>query len=183
MKHLPNIITCARLCLVPVFCYFLWNGNSVVAGIVFVIAALSDVLDGFLARRLNATSNFGKLADPFADKIMQISAIVLLFLISGLRPWIMITLFVKDFILMLGGLLFQVIYKITVSARWYGKVAALILNAILAVVILFGLSASKSNLLNILMTFAMTLQIAALIGYTVLGIRKLKRAKSEIKET
>ena len=107
MKHIPNIITCIRLCLIPVFCYFLWNNNDLVAGIVFIIAALSDVVDGYLARKLNAISNFGKLADPFADKIMQISAIILLFLLGRLKVWIMIVLFAKDFILMLGGLLYK----------------------------------------------------------------------------
>lgn len=179
MKHIPNIITCIRLCLIPVFCYFLWNNNDLVAGIVFIIAALSDVVDGYLARKLNAISNFGKLADPFADKIMQISAIILLFLLGRLKAWIMIVLFAKDFILMLGGLLYKLIYNITVSSRWFGKISALTLNVIIAASILFSLSTGTTN---ILMVIAMSLQIISLVAYTVLSLINLSKIKNNKKE-
>ena len=179
MKHIPNIITCIRLCLIPVFCYFLWNNNDLVAGIVFIIAALSDVVDGYLAWKLNAISNFGKLADPFADKIMQISAIILLFLLGRLKVWIMIVLFAKDFILMLGGLLYKLIYNITVSSRWFGKISALTLNVIIAASILFSLSTGTTN---ILMVIAMSLQIISLVAYTVLSLINLSKIKNNKKE-
>jgi len=179
MKQIPNIITCIRLCLIPVFCYFLWNNNDLVAGIVFIIAALSDVVDGYLARKLNAISNFGKLADPFADKIMQISAIILLFLLGRLKAWIMIVLFAKDFILMLGGLLYKLIYNITVSSRWFGKISALTLNVIIAASILFSLSTGTTN---ILMVIAMSLQIISLVAYTVLSLINLSKIKNNKKE-
>ena len=179
MKHIPNIITCIRLCLIPVFCYFLWNNNDLVAGIVFIIAALSDVVDGYLARKLNAISNFGKLADPFADKIMQISAIILLFLLGRLKAWIMIVLFAKDFILMLGGLLYKLIYNITVSSRWFGKISALTLNVIIAASILFSLGTGTTN---ILMVIAMSLQIISLVAYTVLSLINLSKIKNNKKE-
>ncbi|MFA5342135.1 MAG: CDP-alcohol phosphatidyltransferase family protein [Clostridia bacterium] len=174
MKHIPNIITCIRLCLIPIFCYFLWNQNDLVAGLVFIVAALSDVADGYLARKLNAISNFGKLADPFADKIMQISAIVILVLLGRLKAWIMIILFVKDFILMIGGLLYKIIYNITVSSKWFGKLSALILNVIIAACILFSLRPATTN---ILMLIAMSLQIASLIAYSVLSLVELKKSK------
>ena len=179
MKQIPNIITCIRLCLIPVFCYFLWNNNDLVAGIVFIIAALSDVVDGYLARKLNAISNFGKLADPFADKIMQISAIILLFLLGRLKVWIMIVLFAKDFILMLGGLLYKLIYNITVSSRWFGKISALTLNVIIAASILFSLGTGTTN---ILMVIAMSLQIISLVAYTVLSLINLSKIKNNKKE-
>ncbi|HOD93686.1 MAG TPA: CDP-diacylglycerol--glycerol-3-phosphate 3-phosphatidyltransferase [Clostridia bacterium] len=179
MKHIPNIITLTRLCLIPVFCYFLWNENDFAAGLVFIVAALSDVVDGYLARKLNAISNFGKLADPFADKLMQISAIVLLFLLGRLKAWIMIMLFIKDFILVIGGLLYKLIYNFTVSSKWFGKLSALILNVIIAVCILFSLS---MNITNMLMMIAMALQITSLIGYAVLSLKELKKMKNQKKE-
>ena len=148
-------------------------------GIVFIIAALSDVVDGYLARKLNAISNFGKLADPFADKIMQISAIILLFLLGRLKAWIMIVLFAKDFILMLGGLLYKLIYNITVSSRWFGKISALTLNVIIAASILFSLGTGTTN---ILMVIAMCLQIASLVAYTVLSLINLSKIKNNKKE-
>jgi phosphatidylglycerophosphate synthase len=107
---------------------------------------------------------------------MQISAIILLFLLGRLKAWIMIMLFVKDFILIIGGILYKLIYNITVSSKWFGKLAALILNVIIAAVILFSLSI---NLTNVLMLIAMALQIASLIGYTVLSLLELKNTKKQ----
>ncbi|HHT94673.1 MAG TPA: CDP-alcohol phosphatidyltransferase family protein [Clostridia bacterium] len=176
MKHIPNIITCIRILLIPVFCYYLWNDNAVVAGIVFIVASLSDVLDGYLSRKLNAVSNFGKLADPFADKVMQISAIILLVLLNRMSTWIMIVIFVKDFILIAGGLLIKFIFKITVTSRWFGKISAFYLNAVLAVSILFGMS---RNVINILMIIALVMQVASLIGYATLSLIEIKKINKE----
>ncbi len=176
MKHIPNIITCIRILLIPVFCYYLWNDCAIAAGIVFIVASLSDVLDGYLSRKLNAVSNFGKLADPFADKVMQISAIILLVLLGRMSAWIMIVMFVKDFILIAGGLLIKFIYKITVTSRWFGKISALYLNAVLAAGILFSLN---KNIIDILMIIAVVMQIITLIGYTTLSLKKIKEINKE----
>lgn len=82
VKHIPNLLTMLRIILVPVFLYnVFWNShplNLLWAMIFFVIAAISDYWDGRLARDLNIVSNFGKIMDPLADKILVISALVAL---------------------------------------------------------------------------------------------------------
>lgn len=78
ISKLPNILTLVRLLLVPVFMLLLLFGHNLLAFIVFLIASLTDYLDGVIARKYNAISNFGKLADPLADKILVMTALVLL---------------------------------------------------------------------------------------------------------
>ena len=81
MLNLPNILTLIRLGLIPVFVVlFYWptDMSSFYAAIVFVIAALTDLLDGYLARKLQKTTKFGAFLDPVADKIIVCTALVLI---------------------------------------------------------------------------------------------------------
>ena len=79
--NLPNILTLFRIGLIPVFMlvfYLPFDGNNLAACIIFVIAAITDLLDGFLARKLQQTSKLGAFLDPVADKLMVAVALVLL---------------------------------------------------------------------------------------------------------
>ena len=76
MKNLPNILTIIRFILVPIFLLFmLYQENAIIAFYIFLIAAVTDFLDGFLARKLNAESESGRLLDPVADKLINIAAL------------------------------------------------------------------------------------------------------------
>lgn len=80
-KHIPNLITVSRILLLPVLMYLLWEDNVAngwYAAGVLVIIGLSDLLDGFLARRWDAVSNIGKIIDPAADKITILVAILMM---------------------------------------------------------------------------------------------------------
>ena len=77
--NIPNTLTALRLFMVPVFVFFYLKGcdgsmpyGVILAAITFILAALTDMLDGFLARKLGQITDFGKLADPLADKMMQV---------------------------------------------------------------------------------------------------------------
>jgi cardiolipin synthase len=135
--------------------------KTLVAGILFVIAAFSDLLDGYLARKWDAISNFGKLADPIADKIMSISALLILYILGRLHYAFIIVLAVKEILMITGG---AVLYfkKIVVYAVWFGKLATLILNCSIAVILFFDLS---NIFVNVLVGFAMFVEIAALLMY------------------
>ena len=82
-KHIPNFLTLFRIALVPIFIWFAliarFRGNFLIATIVFIIASITDYYDGLLARRFRVTSDFGKLMDPLADKILIISALIALY--------------------------------------------------------------------------------------------------------
>lgn len=77
-KHLPNFLTFLRVLLIPVFIFLFWKENYLSATFVFILAALTDWFDGYLARRFQVLSPFGAFFDPVADKLLVISAVVLI---------------------------------------------------------------------------------------------------------
>lgn len=99
MFNLPNILTVVRIILVPVFAVLVFQrswGTYLAALIVFCVAAYTDRLDGKLARKYGAVTNFGKIADPFADKALMLTAFVILSLVQGLFWWFTIGVAVRE---------------------------------------------------------------------------------------
>lgn len=104
MKHLPNSLTIARILLTPVFLMFILVDTflaQLLALGVFILAAVSDWLDGLVARRFDADSELGRYLDPFADKVLVLSAFVVLpFLLPSVVPWwAVIVIAVRDVII------------------------------------------------------------------------------------
>ncbi len=94
--NVPNALTIFRIILVPVFLYFAINDYLRASVAVFAVAALTDAADGFLARRFNLKTEFGRKADPFADKLLMVSAYLALSL-KGLIPfWLMLPVVLRD---------------------------------------------------------------------------------------
>src|SRR5918992_3178572 len=136
LQQLPNALTLARLALIPVFVVLMLTaegGHSWPAGIVFGIAGITDQIDGFLARRWQVESQFGKIADPLADRLMIDAAVIALFLHDRL-PWVALVLVVgRDLAMILG-------YKLVVprgyafDVSFLGKLATWVLYASLCFV-------------------------------------------------
>lgn len=84
--NLPNKLTILRVAMIPLCLLFALLGFHTAAAVVFGLAALTDLLDGHIARKHNMVTNFGKFADPVADKILVLSAMIVL-LYQGLFPW------------------------------------------------------------------------------------------------
>ena len=105
LAQLPNALTVARLVLIPVFVVLMLaadGGHSWPAGIVFGVAGVTDQIDGFLARRWRVESQFGKVADPLADRLMIDAAVILLFAADHM-PWAGLVVIVgRDLLLMVG---------------------------------------------------------------------------------
>ena len=161
-KHIPNMITVFRLLFVPLFIYLVLTDDFVWAAIVFFIAGLSDMLDGYLARRWKVVSNFGKLADPLADKAIQICAVLLLCILGRLHFAFIIVLIIKEGLLIWGSyLLFR--KKVVVFAAWYGKAATLLLNGSIFWIFILNLPALW---VNILIGISMAAELFALAMYT-----------------
>ena len=81
-KHIPNILTIIRFLLIPVIVYFIFTGQYLLAFVFFTISGITDVADGFIARKFNLVSNFLKLMDPLADKLTQISTLASLVIVN-----------------------------------------------------------------------------------------------------
>lgn len=131
MRHIPNILSALRILMVGVFVYFFAKAQYLACLITYVTAFLTDLLDGFLARRNNWISNIGKVLDPLADKLMLLTALVC-FLTRGWLPLYMIVIVLaKELIMIIGGaVLFR--KKVVVYSDWYGKFASGFFNASVA---------------------------------------------------
>ncbi len=99
MKNLPNYITVGRMAIVPLFVFlYLQPGGDIAAVVCYAIAAASDAVDGYLARKWNVISNFGKLMDPLADKILVSAGFVLLVAGGRLPAWACILVLFREFL-------------------------------------------------------------------------------------
>ncbi|MBR6186051.1 MAG: CDP-diacylglycerol--glycerol-3-phosphate 3-phosphatidyltransferase [Clostridia bacterium] len=119
--NLPNKLTIARILLIPV-CLFLWaQGWAVPAAAVFAAAAVTDFLDGYIARKKNLVTVFGKFADPVADKILVLTAMVFLCADGRLPAWAVSVVAARE--LMVDGLRLVAVGKGNViAAGWAGKI-------------------------------------------------------------
>ena len=126
IKYLPNYLTILRLILVPIIFTLIIKEYYLYAFVVFVIANATDVLDGRIARKYNLITDFGKLMDPLADKITQISTILAL-IIKGIIPfWILIVLTTKELIMIIVAFTLYKNKDVTVYSKWYGKAATIL---------------------------------------------------------
>jgi len=123
MKHIPNILSMLRILMVFVFFAAFQAGSYVLALVVYVAAVLTDLLDGYLARRNNWITDLGKVLDPLADKLMLITAIACFYLKGWLPLWLLIIIVLKEVLMIVGGL-FLWNKKVVVYADWFGKIAA-----------------------------------------------------------
>jgi CDP-diacylglycerol--glycerol-3-phosphate 3-phosphatidyltransferase len=131
LAQLPNALTIARLVLIPVFVALMvraGNNPSWPAGIVFGIAGITDQVDGFLARRWHVESQFGKIADPLADRLMIDAAVILLAYYDRL-PWIGLAVIVSRDLLLLVGARHLQPRGVELDVNIVGKTATWILYA------------------------------------------------------
>jgi cardiolipin synthase (CMP-forming) len=107
LLNIPNLITLARLLLVPIFVWLLAQQDYGMAFVLFLTAGLSDALDGYLARRLNQVTQFGALLDAVADKLIIFAALVGLTLLQHLPWWLALTMLGRDLVVAGGALAFR----------------------------------------------------------------------------
>ncbi len=121
---IPNILTLVRLLMVPVMAYFIYHIDRFpyFALGLFLLIWATDLLDGFIARRFNQISDFGKLFDPAVDKIFQLTTAIMLYKVERMPLWVPIFIFVKELLMALGALLLLK-QKYVVSSSILGKLA------------------------------------------------------------
>ena len=180
---IPNVLTMIRLILIPVFVVLFFSGLRKAALAVFVAASLTDMLDGYLARKLNQITDFGKLFDPLADKLMVLTAMVCQ-AIAGVFPWAAVIIVAcKELYMVLGGM-FMLKRGIVVYSNLIGKAAQVCFIASLVLAFfhddfdaagtrLFGLT---PDILLLWLTVA--LSIIAMIVYTTGAVRKIRHPEA-----
>ncbi|NLY45080.1 MAG: CDP-diacylglycerol--glycerol-3-phosphate 3-phosphatidyltransferase [Tissierella sp.] len=178
--NIPNMLTILRIILVPIYMFVFFSdldNRLLLAGLVFILAGISDVLDGHIARKYNLQTKLGTVLDPFADKLMTF-AILISFTLSKLIPeWILIALGIKEIILILGGsLLYFSSSNEVVPSNKYGKSAtALFYAATLSIV--FKLPETLSQVLFLV---TVVFNILALINYVNIYIELVKNREVSV---
>ncbi len=140
-KNIPNILSVIRILMVPVFVYLFLKDypDTIFAAVtVFIIAGLTDVLDGYIARKYKYFTKLGLFLDPLADKLLQTSAFVCLYVVK-LIPWWVVAVFVfKELMLGIGAaLLFKKRNNIEKS-NMFGKLSSVLVFAGVIIISLFG---------------------------------------------
>ena len=144
LKHVPNALTIIRFLLIPVIVISIFNGDYIIAFIFFTVSGITDIADGFIARKFNLISNFGKLMDPLADKLTQIATIASLTLKDIIPIWILAIVLLKELI-MIAGASFLYGKDVVVYSKWYGKLATVLFY----VAIVFSLLINQFDLPSI----------------------------------
>lgn len=134
--NIANKLTLLRIVMIPVFMFLLLEGLSFWAFVVFALASLTDFLDGFLARKYNLITNFGKFMDPLADKLLITSALICFVQLGMINAWVVVIILSREFIVSI----FRAIAAaegIVIAASWWGK-AKTISQMFMVIVLLLG---------------------------------------------
>lgn len=123
--NLPNKLTLFRVVLIPFFVFFLlapfFEGyGNYIAVAIFIVASITDFLDGHIARKYNLVTNFGKFMDPLADKLLVCSALICLIELSLIPAWIVIIIIAREFIIS-GFRLVAADNGVVIAASYWGK--------------------------------------------------------------
>ena len=167
LKHIPNILTILRFIFIPIILYFIFTGNYVLGIVFFTISGVTDVLDGFIARKFNLISNFGKLMDPLADKLTQISVLASFVAVDIIPFWILVIVILKELIMVVGA---SFLYgkDVVVYSKWYGKLATVLFYLAIVISLItkqLNLTGFWSNFDLVIYCIALTCTIFSLIMY------------------
>lgn len=194
----PNLLSVIRIILVPFFAYFYMNGKVAVAIVILVLSGLSDFFDGKIARKFNQISELGKLLDPVADKITQITLALLLYLSFARATDEMLKAFSWVFLIFIGKEAFMVIFSVFMlllnlrpcAAEIFGKLSTFAFYAIMIVIVAFGpeigllknLWSLPPVVMMILVVISAILTIVAFISYIPDTFRQFKKKFGKSKE-
>lgn len=175
--HVPNALTVLRLVFVPVFVWFLWTDGGqdwrwrTAAAAVFIAASITDRYDGHLARRWEVVSDFGKIADPIADKALIGAGLVVLSLQGRLWWWMTVVILARELLVTL--LRFIVIRRGVIPAAKGGKIKTVVQTIAVGLFVL-PLPAALDPLCLAVMAVAVVLTIWSAWAYFVAGARLLR---------
>lgn len=191
----PNLLSLIRILLIPVFGVLFYQGHIGWAVIVLVISGLTDFFDGKIARRFNQISELGKMLDPVADKLTQITIAIVIFLEfnKSTNPtmqwfkWVFLFFLFKELLMVIIGAIMLACGLRPVAAEIYGKVATFVFYAVMVLVIAFGpeigalrtLFVLPDWLMIALVILAAVLTFVALLSYAPPTYKQFKEKKAE----
>lgn len=173
--NVPNILTMLRMVLIGIFVWVFVQGHLYWAMVIFILASITDLLDGYIARKYNLVTNFGKLMDPLADKLMLVTALICLTTQELVPLWVVLVVALKELLMVVGGY-FLLKHGIVVQARFIGKAATFMFAVAVVVTFLHDFIAPWDTYLQIV---AVVLSVSAMCWYVVKTVRAVLRGRAD----
>ncbi len=179
----PNALTALRIIIIYPLTRFLLLQNYIMAGVMILLSAFTDMMDGFIARKFNQVSNLGKILDPIADKLTLISVVICVNVLYPDIRMFTIVLVIKELLMLSGG---AVLLKLRIrppAARWYGKLSTIIFYTCVTTLILLRAIWSYTNAILTLSLLSLTTaaMLFSLVMYTLLFIDLIKEKNKQTK--
>lgn len=167
--NLPNKLTILRVLMIPFFVFFLLTdyagaSSKWIALVIFVLASLTDLLDGKIARKYNLVTNFGKFMDPLADKLLVCAALICLVEKNMLAAWMVILIISREFIIS-GFRLIASDNGVVIAASYWGKFKTVF--QMLMIILLIADIGKIALITNIVTWIAVILTVVSLIDYLI----------------
>lgn len=176
--NLPNKLTLFRVILIPFFVLFMLvditSYDKWIALAIFIIASLTDLLDGKIARKYNLVTNFGKFMDPLADKLLVCSALICLVALNQIPAWMVIVIIAREFIIS-GFRLIASDNGVVIAASYWGKFKTTFQMVMICLMI--ADIAAISVLTTVVMWVALVLTVVSLVDYLVKNKDVMKETK------
>lgn len=175
--NLPNVLTVVRILLVPVLVVVLLGetrGGDLLAAIVFAAASLTDFVDGWLARSRNSITNFGKLMDPLADKLLVVAALLALVSLDRLPAWVAMVILARELAVTLSRMAASAQGVVVAAAAW-GKVKTMVQVAAILALIAFDPTPAW---VEALVYVAVAITVISGVDY-FFGLRRMLREAAE----
>lgn len=195
---IPNWLCFIRIALIPVFSVLFVKENYIAAFIVMIVAALTDLFDGKIARRFNMVSNLGKILDPIADKLSQMAIVIILIVKfwDGYLRYILFLFIVKEVLMLLGGSLLLIKGMRPSAAEIWGKVATTVFYVFMILIIALGGEGSalynvaffqpfilSDTTITVMIVISAVLMFASMFGYLPGFFKQLRENKENGAQT
>lgn len=184
MLNIPNMLSLFRLFLVPVFVLLYFSGFQCaryLATAVFVLATVTDYLDGFIARKYDIVTNLGKVLDPLGDKLLTLAVLACIASDGRVPYWVAIVYFSKEALIVIGGVyIHRKVKEEMPQANFLGK-SATVLFFLFCVILLLCDRVTEAAAVSML-SFAIAVSMLAFVSYFVNLIRIMKRKRAESRE-
>ena len=189
---IPNLLSVIRILLIPVFGVLFYNDQKVAAVVVLALSGLSDTFDGQIARKFNQISALGKVLDPVADKLTQITIAVMLFIdfktatnpIINALGWVFLVFLIKEAVMIIGGLIMLLLNIRPGAAEFWGKAATVVFYVGMVIIIAIGPEVGALNdilgfqlpnvITGIIVVLCAVMTIAAFASYMPETFRQFK---------
>lgn len=167
--NLPNKLTLFRVILIPFFLFFLLTGyggvySRWIALGIFVVASLTDLLDGKIARKYNLITNFGKFMDPLADKLLVCSAMIAFVELGQMPSWVVIVIISREFAIS-GFRLVAADNDVVIAASWWGKIKT-VFQMVMVILMIADID-RLALVTEIIMWAALALTLISMIDYFI----------------